>query len=161
MNTRVLSRFGRMTSLAVAATLALGGCASIVPMQPATDADNPDCASVIVRLPDLVADQPKRETNAQATGAWGTPAAVLLTCGVTVPGPTTQPRVEINGIDWIEDDTDAPLYRYTTFGRTPAIEVAVDSNAVSGTTALVDLGGAVSYLPQTGQCTDLSDVFTN
>jgi len=155
MNTRVLSL------LVLVPTLALTGCAGAVPMTPAEDANNPACASVIVRLPDLVAEKPKRETNAQATGAWGTPASVLLTCGVTVPGPTTLPCVEVNGIDWIEDDADAPLYRYTTFGRTPAVEVAIDSNAVSGTTVLVDLGNAVSYLPQTGKCTDLSDVFTN
>lgn len=155
MNARVLSL------LIVVPTLALSACAGIVPMKPAADANNPDCASVIVRLPDLVADQPKRETNAQATGAWGTPAAVLLTCGVEVPGPTTLPCVEVNGIDWIEDDTNAPLYRYTTFGRSPAVEVAIDSNAVSGTTTLVDLAGAVSYVPKTGQCTDLSDVYTN
>jgi len=155
MNTRVLSL------LVLVPTLALTGCAGAVPMTPAEDANNPACASVIVRLPDLVAEQPKRETNAQATGAWGTPASVLLTCGVTVPGPTTLPCVEVNGIDWIEDDADAPLYRYTTFGRSPAIEVAIDSNAVSGTTVLVDLGNAVSYLPQTGTCTDLSDVVTN
>ena len=161
MNTRVLSLFGRTAMTTVFATVALAGCAGTVAMQPAKDANNPECASVIVRLPDLVADQPKRETNAQATGAWGTPASVLLTCGVAVPGPTTLPCVEINGIDWIEDDVDAPLYRYTTFGRTPAIEVAIDSDAVSGTTVLVDLGGAVSYLPQTGACTALSDVFTN
>lgn len=164
MNTRVLPRFVSTVGVAglVAMTaVALTGCAGAVPMTPAKDANNPDCASVIVRLPDLVAEQPKRETNAQATGAWGTPASVLLTCGVTVPGPTTLPCVEVNGIDWIEDDADAPLYRYTTFGRTPAVEVAIDADVVSGTTVLVDLGAAVSYLPQTGKCTDLSDVFTN
>ena len=164
MNTRVLPRFGRSAGIAglvAIVAIALTGCAAAVPMTPAKDANNPDCASVIVRLPDLVAEQPKRETNAQATGAWGTPASVLLTCGVTVPGPTTLPCVEVNGIDWIEDDADAPLYRYTTFGRTPAVEVAIDADAVSGTTVLVDLGGAVSYLPQTGKCTDLADVFTN
>ena len=164
MNTRVLPRLGRTAGIAglvAIVAIALTGCAAAVPMTPAKDANNPDCASVIVRLPDLVAEQPKRETNAQATGAWGTPASVLLTCGVTVPGPTTLPCVEVNGIDWIEDDADAPLYRYTTFGRTPAVEVAIDADAVSGTTVLVDLGGAVSYLPQTGKCTDLADVFTN
>ena len=164
MNTRVLSRNGQTAGIAglvVLTAFGLTGCAAAVPMTPAEDANNPNCASVIVRLPDLVAEQAKRETNAQATGAWGTPARVLLTCGVTVPGPTTLPCVEVNGIDWIEDDVDAPLYRYTTFGRTPAVEVAIDSDAVSGTTVLVDLGAAVSYLPQTGKCTDLSDVFTN
>ena len=162
MNTRVFSQVTRPLALflVVCATFMLTGCAGIVPMQPAPDANNPDCASVIVRLPDLVAEQTKRETNAQATGAWGQPAAVLLTCGVSVPGPTTLPCVEVNGIDWIEDDSEAPLYRYTTFGRTPAVEVAIDSQVVSGTTVLVDLGYAVSFLPQTGQCTDLADSFS-
>jgi hypothetical protein len=116
---------------------------------------------VIVRLPDLVADLKKRETNAQATGAWGTPASILLTCGVEVPGPTTLPCVSVNDVDWIEDDSQAPLYRYTTYGRTPAVEVVIDSGAVSGTTTLVDLGPAVSVLPQNAKCTDLSDVFSN
>lgn len=128
-------------------------------MQPAEDANNPACAEVIVRL-STVADLEKRETNAQATAAWGTPAAVLLTCGVTPPGPTTLPCVSVNGIDWIEDDADAPLYRYTTYGRNPAVQVAIDSEAVSGTTALVDLASPVSKIPASGACTDLSDSLT-
>ena len=52
------------------------------------------------------------------------------------------------------------FYRYTTYGRTPAVEVVIDSDAVSGTTTLVDLGPAVSVLPQTAKCTDLEDVFS-
>lgn len=139
--------------------LSLAGCAAAVPMQPAEDANNPACAEVIVRL-STVADLEKRETNAQATAAWGTPAAVLLTCGVTPPGPTTLPCVSVNGIDWIEDDADAPLYRYTTYGRNPAVQVAIDSEAVSGTTALVDLASPVSKIPASGACTDLSDSLT-
>ncbi|MDH6239168.1 DUF3515 domain-containing protein [Aurantimicrobium minutum] len=141
--------------------LGLSGCAGVVPMKPAEDSNNPECANVTVRLPDTVSDLAKRETNAQATGAWGTPAAVLLTCGVEVPGPTTLPCVSINDVDWIEDDSQAPLYRYTTYGRTPAVEVVIDSEAVSGTTTLVDLGPAVSVLPKTSQCIDITDVFKN
>ena len=142
-------------------TLALAGCAGIVPMQPAVDANNPACAPVIVRLPESVADQKKRETNAQATGAWGEPATILLHCGVEVPGPSTLPCVEVNGIDWIEDDSQKPTYRYTTFGRSPAVEVVLDSEKVSGTTTLVDLAGAVEKIPATNKCSDLSDVITN
>jgi hypothetical protein len=71
------------------------------------------------------------------------------------------PCVSINDVDWIEDDSEAPLYRYTTYGRTPAVEVVIDSDAVSGTTTLVDLGAAVSVLPVTAQCTDLADIFKN
>lgn len=158
MNIRIRAlTFG---TLSVVVGLSLSGCAGQVPMTPAADANNPDCAAVTVRLPDTVAELTKRETNAQATGAWGTPAAVLLTCGVDVPGPTTLPCVSINDVDWIEDDSQAPLYRYTTYGRTPAVEVVIDSDAVSGTTTLVDLGPAVSVLPQTAKCTDLADVFS-
>lgn len=136
----------------------LTGCAAAVPLEPAADATNPGCAAVVVHLPTAVADQPERETNAQATGAWGEPAAVLLHCGVTVPGPTTLPCLNVNGIDWIEDDADAPRYRYTTYGRDPAIEIVIDSEKVSGSTALVDLANAVSEVPAISQCVGADDV---
>jgi hypothetical protein len=138
---------------------ALSGCAQAVPMQPAAQANTVACAEVTVRLPAEVASQPKRETNAQATGAWGTPASVLLTCGLPTPGPTALPCVSVNDVDWIEDDSQAPLYRYVTFGRSPAVELVIDSSAVSGTTALVDVGAAVRVLPATGRCLGPVDVF--
>ena len=144
--------------LLAASAVLLSGCASAVPMTPAADAENPACAGVIVRLPDTVADQPSRETNAQATGAWGDPSAVLLTCGVEVPGPTTLPCLTVNGVDWIEDDSEAPMYRYTTYGREPATEVYLDSEIVSGSTTLVDLASAVSTIPSTTQCLGADDV---
>ena len=147
-------------ALATTAVLALSGCVGTVPMDPAPDANSPACATVTVRLPDKVADQTKRETNAQATGAWGDPAAILLTCGFAKAAPTTMPCVTINDVDWIEDDSQKPLYVYTTFGREPAVEVAVDSNTVSASTALVDLASAVSVLPVTGKCLSPSDVYS-
>ncbi|TFB68101.1 DUF3515 family protein [Cryobacterium glaciale] len=158
----LLLRSAPLRSVAVvtvlASSLLLAGCAAAVPLAPAADATNVVCADVIVHLPSTVADQPSRETNAQATGAWGDPAAVLLHCGVTVPAPTTLPCLNINGIDWIEDDSDAPTYRYTTYGRDPAIEIVVDSEAVSGSTALIDVANAVGYVPATGACVGAEDV---
>lgn len=136
-----------------ASALLLAGCSAAVPLQPAPDAVNAACADVVVHLPTTVAGQAERETNAQGTGAWGAPdSAVLLHCGVEVPGPTTLPCLAINGIDWIEDDSDAPLYRFTTYGRDPAVELVIDSKKVSGSTVLVDLTNAVSYIPATGGC---------
>jgi len=155
--TQALARTATALILAASAAL-LTGCAAAVPMQPAADAENPGCADIIVRLPTTVADQPERETDAQATGAWGNPTAVLLTCGVEIPGPTTLPCVNINGIDWIEDDSEAPMYRYTTYGREPATEIYLDSGVVSGSTTLVDLAGAVANVPATKQCLDADDV---
>lgn len=150
-----------LAPVALLSTLLLAGCGAIVPMTSAKEANSPECATVTVRLPAEVAGQAKRETNAQATGAWGTPASILLHCGVAVPGPSTLPCVEVNGIDWIEDEAQKPLYRYTTFGRVPAVEVVIDSNKVSGTTTLVDLAGTLSQIPATARCTDISDAFKN
>ncbi|WP_022887798.1 DUF3515 domain-containing protein [Agromyces italicus] len=141
-----------------ALALALTGCSQAVPIDPAVEASDPDCAAVVVRLPDSIAkdtgeEQAERETNAQGTGAWGSPASVLLRCGVRAPGPTTDRCVTVNGVDWVIDETDAPNYRFTTYGRTPAVEVLVDNDVVSGTTAITELSSAVSVIPAEGTCT--------
>lgn len=156
--TALLRSLARTTLLTAVAIPLLTGCVQSVALTPAADANNPACADVIVRLPDVVADKPQRETDAQATGAWGSPAAVILHCGVAVPGPTTDACLSLNGIDWIADESDAAddTYRYTTYGRDPAIEVVINADAatggVSGTTALIDLTGAVQAVPATAAC---------
>lgn len=139
--------------------LALTGCTPMVTLEPAADATNPECAEVIVRLPDTVDDKEYRYTDAQGTGAWGQPSAVLLRCGVPVPGPSTLPCVTLRGVDWLRDDSDAPVYIFTTYGREPAVEVIVDSTVASGTNALVDLANSVGVLPKVTECLDPEDVF--
>ncbi|KQP01330.1 DUF3515 domain-containing protein [Leifsonia sp. Leaf264] len=151
-------RSATLTVTLLLAAVALTGCASAVSLEPAADAKSTACADVVVRLPATVADQASRETGAQGTGAWGDPAAVLLRCGVPTPGPTTEECVSVNGVDWIQDDSDAPRYRFTTFGRTPAVEVILDYDEVSGSTTLADLASAVSVIEPTSQCTDVTDV---
>lgn len=148
-------------ALLVPLAAALAGCQS-VPMEPAPDAQNVDCAYVSLALPKTVDGLEQRLTNAQATGAWGTPAHVLLRCGVTPPGPTDAQCVTVNGVDWIKDESEAPTYRFTTYGREPAVEVLIDASpesGVSGTAALVDLGPAVSRIPATSGCIGAEDVF--
>jgi len=145
-------------AVAVAAIAVLSGCSQAVPFDPAPDATDPDCAAVVVRLPDEVAGLAERETNAQGTGAWGAPASVLLRCGVEPPTPTTLRCVSVDGVDWIIDESDAPRYLFTTYGRTPAVEVLVDNDEVSGTTAIADLSPAVSVIPAERQCTNLDDL---
>ncbi len=141
----------------MAASALLAGCSQPVTFDPAPAASDPDCAAVVVRLPDSVAGLPERETNAQGTGAWGQPASVLLRCGVEPPGPTTERCVSVDGIDWIIDESDAPTYLFTTYGRTPAVEVVVDNDVVSGTTAITDLSRAVAAIPAEGGCVAVDD----
>ncbi|MBL5973133.1 MAG: DUF3515 family protein [Candidatus Leucobacter sulfamidivorax] len=126
-------------------------------MDPAPDANDPACADVIVRLPDTVAGLERRTTNAQSTGAWGDPAAVLLYCGIEPSGPTTDECVSVNGVDWIIDRSRAPLYRFEAYGRSPGLEVVVDSELVSGTEAVIALGPVAKLLPQERQCVALED----
>ncbi|MHC5795519.1 DUF3515 family protein [Lacisediminihabitans sp. FW035] len=132
----------------------LVACTPTVPLTPAVHATNPQCAEIIVRLPKSVVDQPIRETNAQATGAWGNPTSVLLRCGVRQPAPSASCST-VNGIDWVVDVSGAPRYVYTTWGRSPATQVVVDTKLTQGQEAVIldDLSNAVGSITQTKACT--------
>ncbi|MBM7830184.1 hypothetical protein JOE59_000889 [Agromyces cerinus] len=149
-------------AVTAASVLVLAGCSQPVPIETAPLASDPACAAVVVRLPDTLAkdteaEQVERETNAQGTGAWGEPASVILRCGAETPGPTTDRCVSVNGVDWVIDESDAPNYLFTTYGRTPAVEVLVDNDVVSGTTVITELAAAVSVIPADGGCTTLDE----
>ncbi|GAA1950114.1 DUF3515 family protein [Agromyces allii] len=151
-------RSALVAALALVGAAGLTGCTPIVNMQAGPEAIDTSCAELSVRLPDEVAEQPQRETDAQGTAAWGDPASVLLRCGVPPLGPTTDRCVSVDGIDWVIDESDAPRFLFTTYGRTPAVQVLVDNDVVSGTTAISDLSQAVSVIPSDGACTSLDDV---
>ena len=133
--------------------LALSGCASTVNLEPAEGSNDPACAEVMVRLPSQLGGLEERYTNAQATAAWGDPAAVLLRCGLEPVEVSPLPCVTAAGIDWLVDDALAPSYRFISYARYPAVEVIVDSDNASGITSLEGLSGAVAQLPATKACT--------
>jgi hypothetical protein len=133
----------------------LSACAQVVTLESAPDANNPKCASVTVRLPEAIGAFKKRSTDAQATGAWGTPSRILLRCGLPEVKASTLTCVTAGGVDWLVDPSQAPSYRFITFGRNPATEVIVDSKHVSGVTALETLGAAISQsVPVDRLCTE-------
>ncbi len=145
--------------LALAAVVALTGCTPTVDLDPAEGANEPACAEVSVRLPDTVAGEPRRWTDAQATAAWGDPSAVLLRCGVEAPGPTEARCITIGGVDWIVDESRAPKYLVTTYGRTPAVEVFIDNESVSSNDVLDSLSGAVQGgTTAESQCTSTEEL---
>ena len=132
-----------LTCCALTAAIALTGCSTTVALSPADDANNPQCAEVTVRLPQSVAEQDRRWTDAQATGAYGSDSgtSIILTCGVTVPGPTADLRcITLEGIDWLVDESEAPKMRMTTYGRNPAVQVFVDTEVVSANQVLTSPG---------------------
>jgi hypothetical protein len=142
----------------VALSLAfLTGCAPTVVLDPAADANNPECAEIIVRLPDTLADQPKRTVNAQSTAAWGEPVAVILRCGLEPVEVSPLPCVSASDVDWLIDDTNAPSFRFISYARTPATEVIVDSTVVAGITVLEQLAGSVGVLEPSKRCTEITN----
>jgi len=144
--------------IAAAFGMLLAGCSPIVALDPAPHANDPACADVIVRLPDTLQNLPRRETNAQATGAWGEPAAILLRCGVTVPTASDLPCVETDGFQWLRDDSKAPSYVFTSYGRTPAIAVVIDQTKLSPGPALQDLEPLVAFTKPNGhKCLSVED----
>ena len=135
------------------------GCAPTVNVNPAPQANAPECANMIVRLPDTLAGEQRRSVNAQATAAWGNPVSIIVRCGQDLPQPSVLPCFEVEGIDWLRDDSQAPSFVFTTYGLDPATEVIVDSERVSGTQVLRELARAVgSQSAPVQACIDVSDV---
>jgi hypothetical protein len=149
---RIFRRLAISLSIASLA-LSLSACAATVVLDAAPDANNPACAEVTVRLPDSVGELSKRVTNAQATGAWGNPTAVILRCGLPAVEVSQLTCVTAGGVDWLVDESNAPKYRFISFGRKPATEVIVDSEITSGVSALEAVGPAVANIPATKNCT--------
>jgi len=135
----------------------LAGCTTTVNLDPAPDANNALCAEVSVRYPDQIGELEKRLTNAQATTAYGDPAAILVRCGLEPVYASTLPCVSASGVDWLVDDSSAPNFRFISFGRDPAVEVIVDSENASGISALDGLAQAVSKVPATAVCTEITN----
>ncbi|CAB4551030.1 MAG: DUF3515 family protein [Actinobacteria bacterium] len=137
--------------------LVLTGCAPVVPLEPAEQANNAECAEIIVRLPDELAGLAERRVNAQSTAAWGEPAAVILRCGLEPVEVSPLVCVTASDIDWLVDDSEAPSYRFITYARSPATEVIVDSNVVAGVTVLDELAASIGVLEASKRCTEVTN----
>ncbi len=143
--------------LITASVLVLSGCAPVVPLEPAEQANNPECAEIIVRLPDELAGLAERRVNAQSTAAWGEPAAVILRCGLEPVEVSALPCITATDIDWLVDESEAPSYRFISYARSPATEVIIDSTTVAGVTVLDELAASIGVLDATKRCTEVTN----
>lgn len=151
---RTLAIVGAVIALAAGLT----GCTNAVSMSAAPSANTAACAAVQVRLPATVDSKfDLRNTNAQATAAWGDPEVAIYHCGVAVPTVSDLPCFSQGGVDWIRDDRGDQVV-FTTFGRSPAVQVVVDSTKTTSS-VVQELSDAVSSLPKDGhECLDPADV---
>ncbi|MCL1871241.1 MAG: DUF3515 domain-containing protein [Promicromonosporaceae bacterium] len=138
---------------------ALAACTPTIDVTAAPDAANPQCAAVMLALPDVIAgDLKQARTAAQGTTAWGAGgAAVTLRCGVTPPGPSAdcqQVESSAGTVDWIVQEGSDDTWRFTTFGRNPAVEVTVPPSIAKdhSTSFISDLAQAVLHVEATKTC---------
>lgn len=134
------------------AVVLLAGCGGTATpgVQPGPSAADPDCAQLLGRLPAALAGHRRTAPPAKGAAAWG-PA--VLRCGVAPLAPTPDSCIGIDGVDWVFTET-ADAYRFTTYGRTPAVEVTLPSS-LDRTRApgeITGLTAAVRPLPQNRRC---------
>jgi hypothetical protein len=137
--------------------LTVAGCGSASTVEPAPNAGAGACKSLIGRVPRTVLGAPRNTLDVTGAASWGDPA-VVLRCGVTPPGPTTDRCVEANGLDWVFSETKT-TYQFVSYGRNPAIEVRVPASIdrTEAPNALIDLADAVRPIAVTTKCVGLDE----
>ncbi|GAA1147669.1 DUF3515 domain-containing protein [Nesterenkonia lutea] len=137
----------------LAAGLLLSGCASTATVEAAPDAANPECADVMLAVPEVIGDHELRPTTSQGTAVWGDPSQVVVRCGVEPPGPSTEHCVGAEGVDWLAVEEDDQTWRLVSYGRDPAVEVLLNLDQVASSTAMLSMSTAVQRVEQTRSCT--------
>lgn len=128
-------------------TLGLASCAT-VQVPPGEAATDPVCAEIVLGAPPQILDMDRAETSSQGTAAWGAgDDTVVMRCGVTPPGPTTDQCTRLEDgsgvqVDWIVREIEGGVMLYTTYGREPAIDITVPMEAAGDqpSAAPLDLG---------------------
>lgn len=141
-----------LAALVGVSAVALAGCAHPLVVDPAEYAADPDCARVMLAIPETVGGLDQRGTTSQATQAWGDEFEIVARCGVEPPGPTTEQCVNVTtasaDVDWLLREED-DQWVATVFGRSPALEVTVPKvradDAVSE--LLAEFSGPASLAP--------------
>ncbi|GGK62762.1 DUF3515 family protein [Ornithinimicrobium pekingense] len=138
--------------------LLLGACGDdAVRAVPFDESDSPACQAVADRWPDTVGGLQPRVTAVQSRGvaAWGDPP-VVARCGKQAPAPTTDPCIDIDGVDWVATELDDGTM-FTTYGRSPAVEVLVPAEYDTAPLWLPAFGEAVRQVEQTlGACSSVT-----
>lgn len=152
---RALSPRFAVTTLLLAGSVLLVGCGEQpVKAVPFGESDSIACQSVAELWPQTIGPHEPRVTAVQSEGvaAWGDPP-IVARCGKQPPGPTTDPCIDVNGVDWVATELDDGGTMLTTYGRDPAVEVLVPAQYDAPPLLLPPLGPAVEQIPQTlGEC---------
>ncbi|MFT4147560.1 MAG: DUF3515 domain-containing protein [Micrococcaceae bacterium] len=133
-------------------------------VEAAPDSNNPNCAKIMLAMPKKVSDFKQRETTSQGTTAYGDPSVLIVRCGLPAIQATSDPCVSVNDIDWIsKQDTEKPdTWIFTSYGKSPTVEVLLDNTKISSSDALVIFSDIMEKMPSNGhKCLSVKDVSLN
>ncbi|MGH4036027.1 DUF3515 family protein [Actinomycetota bacterium Odt1-20B] len=153
----------RRARVAICAAAVILGTASVVAYQYVTSptfdleaaprAHSAACDRLTDAYPDRLADADRDSTDVAGAAVWGD-GAVIVRCGLHTPPPTADPCTQVDGVDWVwranEDQGDSKLL--LTYGRSPAVEVRVDTRHAAPDAVLVDLSRLVKPIHQARKC---------
>ncbi|GAA1347828.1 DUF3515 family protein [Falsarthrobacter nasiphocae] len=148
----------RHVTLALLAALPLTGCASAVVTTAAPAANNPLCASAMLKTPETISGRDRRDTTSQGNTAYGDPADIVVRCGVDAPGPTSQKCLAVDGVDWLVVEEQHPgqspshTWRATTYGTEPTLEVVFNADTMPSSDVLPTLSAAAGALEKKRSC---------
>lgn len=123
-----------------------------IAVAPAPMAADPACARVVEGLPEDLAGVIRQPIPAEAEGsaaAWGNPA-IVARCGVNPPPPSTDACLAVDDVDWVVQELSDGA-AFTTYGRSPALEVLVPATYGQGASVVAQLGDVARELPSTGR----------
>ncbi|MGH3508592.1 MAG: DUF3515 domain-containing protein [Nocardioidaceae bacterium] len=104
-----------------------------------------ECAVLLAELPDVVADQDRRDVSPEdvLAGAWGDPA-IVLRCGVPEPEglrPSSACFV-VNDVGWFAREREDEVV-FTTIGRSTNVEMTVPNDYAPEANALPAVAGPI------------------
>ncbi|MEV5527021.1 DUF3515 family protein [Streptomyces prunicolor] len=123
-------------------------------IRPAASANAPHCHRIATSAPTSLGGLARRDSSLPGIAVWGD-RAIVLRCGVTPPGPTSDPCFAVDGVDWVIDTAQSTRGRkvIVTYGRVPATQVVFEGGGQTDA-ALVDLSRIVAPIRQTSNCVE-------
>ncbi|MFJ1647607.1 DUF3515 family protein [Streptomyces sp. NPDC088258] len=150
--TRVALTAGVCALAAGAAVAAYALAETDAGVPPAEGADAPHCLRITNDAPGSLGGLSRRDNSLPGIAVWGD-RGIVLRCGVTPPGPSTDPCFSVDGVDWVIDQEQSTPDRkvIVTYGRSPATQVILGGGEQTDA-ALVGLSRLVAPIRQTSQC---------
>lgn len=75
-----------------------------------------------------------------------------------MPGPSTDHCVRADDVDWVSREGEGDTWIFETYGRSPSVELTLDTKKIAGAEALSAVSAAVKQIEAQRECVGADDV---